>query len=80
MASAFDGRSDHALVLERVARQAAREDFALLVDEVEQEVRVFVVDVFDPEAAEAAVFFAFLADFGIIEKLDIFFSCHDAKN
>ncbi len=79
MASAFDGCSHFALVLHRVACDAAWEQFALLVDEVHQKVDIFVIDVFDVEAAEAAVFFAFLSELGIIEKLNIFSCCHDMR-
>lgn len=72
MAGAFDGGGYAALILEAVARNAAREEFALLVDELEQELRVFVVDVFDAEFAEAAVFFASQTDFRVTEKFYVF--------
>lgn len=79
MASAFDGCSHFALEFHRVARDAAGQEFALLVDEVHQKVYIFVVDVFDTKTAEAAVFFAFLTEFGIVEKLNVFSCCHDMR-
>lgn len=69
---AFDGGGYAALILEAVARNAAREEFTLLVDELEQEIRVLVVDVFDAEFAEAAVFFASQTDFRVTEKFYVF--------
>ena len=71
MTCALDGSRNFALELERVARDAARQQFALIVDELKQEVCVFVVNVFDPELAETAVFLAVLADFRVAEKFDI---------
>ncbi len=72
MASAFNGGGYTALVFQAVARDTAREQFALLVDELDKEVRVFVINVLDSKFAEAAVFFATQAEFRIAEELDIF--------
>jgi len=47
MASAFDGCSHFALELHRVARDAAGQEVAFLVDEVYSKNYIFVVDVFD---------------------------------
>ena len=72
MAGAFDGSRYTALVFQAVARDTARQQFALLIDELEQKVRVLVINVFDAELAEAAVFFVFQPDFRIAEKLNVF--------
>jgi len=72
----FYGRSHFTLVLQRVARNAARQDFALLVDELEQEVAIFVIDVLDAKLAEAAILFALLANLRIAEELNIVLICH----
>lgn len=77
MPGAFDGRGHLALVFERVAGDAARQELALFVDELEKEHIVFVVDMFNPEFAEAAIFCALQAHFWVREKFDIFASCHD---
>ena len=47
MAGAFDGSSHAALVFQAVARNAARQQLALFVDELEQKVSVFVINVFE---------------------------------
>jgi len=70
------GSSHFALVLQRVARNAARQDFALLVDELEQKVAIFVIDVLDAKLAEAAVFLALLSNLWIAEELNIVLICH----
>jgi hypothetical protein len=72
MAGALDGGGDAALVFQAVARDAARQQFALLVDKLEQEIGVFVVDMFNAELAETAIFFVFQPDFRVAEKFDIF--------
>jgi len=69
---AFDGCGDAALVFEAVAGNAAGQQFALLVDELEQKIGVFVVNVFDAEFAETAVFSLFQSDFRIAEKFYVF--------
>lgn len=73
-AGALYGGSHAALVFQAVARDTARQQFALFVDELKQEIGVFVIDVFDAEFAETAVFFTAQTDFRIAEKLYIF-SC-----
>ena len=55
MACLLDGLSHFALVLQRSAREAAGEDFALLVAKHQQKVRILVVDVLDALHLEAAV-------------------------
>lgn len=57
MAGAFDGGSHPALVFQAVACDTARQDFTLLVDELKEKIGVFVVNVFDAEFAETAIFF-----------------------
>lgn len=71
MTGTLNGGSHPALVLQRIAGDAAWKHFALFVDELQQKVTVFVVNIFDTELAEAAVFLALLADVRIAEKLDI---------
>lgn len=56
----LDGGRNTALVLQRVTGDATGQNFTLIVDKLEQKVRVFVVDVLDAVFAEAAVFLAFL--------------------
>lgn len=65
MAGALDRGGNEALVFQRVARDAAREQFALFVDELEQKDLIFIVDVLDPEFAEAAIFLALHAHFRV---------------
>ena len=72
MAGAFDGSSHAALVFQAVARNAARQQLALFVDELEQKVSVFVINVFDAEFAETAVFSGAQTDFRVAQKFDIF--------
>lgn len=57
MTGAFDGHRKAALVLQAGAGDAAWQDFALLIHKLQQEVRIFVVNVLDTGALEAAVFF-----------------------
>lgn len=72
VAGAFDGGCDAALVFQAIARDAARQQFALFVDELKQEVSVFVINVFDAEFAETAVFSGAQTDFWVAQKFDIF--------
>jgi hypothetical protein len=58
VAGAFDGLTHFALELEAGAGQPPGQDFTLLVEQFEQKVGVFVVDVLDPGLLEAAIFFA----------------------
>ena len=60
------------LVFQAVACDAARQEFALFVDKLKQEVRVFVVNVLNAEFAEAAVFFTAQPKLGVAKELDIF--------
>ena len=66
-----DGLRDFTLVFQRVARDAAGQQFALFVDELKQKLSVFVINVFDAEFAETAIFFALLTNIRITEKFYI---------
>ena len=72
VAGAFDGGSHAALVLEAVAGDAAGQQFALFVDELNEEIGVFVINVLDAEFAETAVFSLIQPDFRIAEKFYVF--------
>lgn len=72
MAGAFNGRSHAALVFQAVAGNTAGQQFALLVDELKQEIGVFIIDMFDAEFAETAVFLGAQANFRVAEKFYIF--------
>jgi hypothetical protein len=60
------------LVFEAVTGDTAWQQFALFVDELEQKVGIFVINVFDTEFAETAIFFVFQPDFRVAKKLYIF--------
>jgi hypothetical protein len=72
VAGAFHSGGYAALVFEAITGDAAGQQFALLIDELEQEFGIFVIDVFDTEFAETAVFFVFQPDFRVAKKLYIF--------
>lgn len=72
MTCTLDGGSHTALVFQAVACNATRKQFALFVDELDQKIRIFVVNVLDAELAETAVFFAAQPEFGVAQELDIF--------
>ena len=72
VARTFNGGSYATLVFEAVACNTARQQFALLIDELQQKIRIFIVDVFDAEFAETAVFFASQTDFRVAEEFYIF--------
>lgn len=72
MPGTLDSGSHPALIFQAVTGDTARQQFALFVDKLEQKVRVAVIDIFDTELAETAIFFAFQANFWIAEKLYIF--------
>ena len=59
MTGTLDGGSHLLLVLLRGTGQAAGQQFALLVEEFLEKLRVLVVDVFDAGFLETAVFFLF---------------------
>lgn len=59
MAGALNGLCHAALEFQAGAGQAAGQQAALVVDKLEQKVCVFVVNVFDTGALEAAVLFAY---------------------
>ena len=69
LAGFFDRFRNFALVLERVAGDTSGQYFALLIDELEQEVCIFVINIANPEAAETAIFRPLLANFGITQEL-----------
>jgi hypothetical protein len=56
VAGTLNGSCYAALKFQAVAGDAAWQQFALLVDKLKQKVSVFVIDVFDAEFAETAVF------------------------
>lgn len=60
MTGAFDGLGHFTLIFQAGAGQPAGQDFALLVEQFQQEVAVFVINVFDTGFLEAVVFFAVL--------------------
>jgi len=72
VACALHGGSNAALEFQAVARDAAGQQLALFVDKLEQKVGVFVVNVFNAEFAETAVFFGAQPDFGVAQEFDIF--------
>lgn len=72
MAGAFDGCGYAALVFQAVACDAARKDFALLVDELNEKIGVFVVNVLDAEFAETAIFFLAQPNFRVAQKFYVF--------
>jgi len=69
---ALHGGGDAALVFQAIACDPARQQFALLIDELKQEVRILIVNILDAKLAETAVFFATQPDFRIAEKLYVF--------
>jgi translation initiation factor 2B subunit (eIF-2B alpha/beta/delta family) len=69
---AFYGNSHTALVFQAVACDTTWEQFALFVDELKEEIRIFVINVFDAEFAETAVFFVPEPNFWVAEELYIF--------
>ena len=79
MAGTLDGLGDLALIFAGSAGDAARQDLALLVDELLQEVGIFVVDVLDAVLLEAAVFLSLGIDcYGsqIFDVVVIVHLCH----
>ena len=56
MAGTFDGLGNLALVFCGSAGDAAGQDLTFLVDELQQEVGILIVDVFDAVLLETAVF------------------------
>jgi hypothetical protein len=72
MACTLNGGGHATLVFQAVAGNTAGQQFTLFVDELNEEVRVFVVDIFDTKLAETAVFFAIQPDFRVAEEFYIF--------
>jgi hypothetical protein len=68
----LDSGSHAALVLEAVAGDTAGQQLTLFVDELQQEIGIFVINVLDTEFAEAAVFFAAQPDARVAEEFYIF--------
>lgn len=75
MPCTLDSRRNPALVLQRVASDSAWKDFTLAVDELQQEVRVLVVDMLDAELAEAAVFCTLLSEVRIAKEFYVISRC-----
>ena len=72
VAGTFHSGRYPALIFQAVAGNAARKQFALLVDELDQKVGIFVINVFDAEFAKTAVFLAAQTDFRIAQEFYIF--------
>ena len=72
MTGTLDGSSHAALIFQAVACDTAWEQFALFVDELEQEICVFVINVLDAEFAKTAVLFATQPELRVAEEFDIF--------
>jgi hypothetical protein len=66
MSCFFDGLSHFSLKFCRVTGKSSWKDFTLLIDEFQQEVWVFVINVLDAILLESAIFFS---DFASIEWL-----------
>ena len=62
MAGALDSFGHFLLILVGSTGNATGKDLTLLVDELEQEVCVLIVDIFDAEFFETAIFFALCFD------------------
>ncbi len=77
MTRPLDGRSYATLVFEGVARNATGQDFALLIDKLQEKIRILVVYVLDAIAAETAILFLALANIGVAQKLYLISGCHD---
>jgi hypothetical protein len=65
----LDSHGEAALVLEARACDATWQDLALVVQELAEEIGVFVIDILDPIALEAAIFL------GHVGRLDLIYSC-----
>ena len=71
MPGTLDRRGHPALVFQRVASDAAWKNLALGVDELQQEIRILVVNVLDTELAEAALLRPLLTQVWVAEKFYI---------
>ena len=72
MTGTFNGAGNAALVFQAVTCDTAWQQFALFVDELEQKIGIFVINVLDTEFAETAIFFVPEPDFWVAEELYIF--------
>ena len=72
MTCTLDGCSHTALVFQAVACDTTWKQFALFVDELQEKISVFVVNVLDTEFTETAVLFASEPKFWVAEEFDIF--------
>ena len=80
MTGTFDGLGDLALVFVGSAGDAAGQDLALLIDELQQEVGILVVDVLDAVLLEAAVFLSLGIDRDGGQIFDVVVGlCHFSK-
>lgn len=77
MAGLFDGLAYAALVFEAGSSQTAGQNLALLVDQHQQKVGVFVVDVLEALLTEAAVPLALRVDGDRVQVTDVFVVGHD---
>jgi hypothetical protein len=68
VASTLDSHREATLIFQACTSDATWQDLALVVQEFPQEIGVFVVDVLDPVALEAAVFL------GHVGRLDLIHS------
>jgi hypothetical protein len=64
----LDGHSEAALILQACACDATWQDLALVVEEFPQEIGVFVVDVLDPVALEAAIFLGHVGRLDLVDS------------
>ena len=78
MAGPFDGLGQFPLVFYGRTGDAAGQNLALLVHKFQQEVRVLVIDVFNAQLFEAAIFFLFGIDRyrGQILYFSLLLCCH----
>lgn len=68
----LNGGRHPSLILQGISRDAPGQQFALLIHKLDEKIRVLVIDVFDAELAETAIFFPLLTQGGIGEEFDFF--------
>jgi hypothetical protein len=72
VAGAFNGGSHTALIFQAVTGDTTWQNFGLFVNKLKQKVCVFIVNIFNTELAEAAVFFAAQPKARVAEEFYIF--------
>ena len=77
VAGLFNGFAYATLVFEAGSGQAAGQNLTLLIDQHQQKIGVFVVDVLEALLTEAAVPFALRVDGDRIQVTDVFVVGHD---